>query len=63
MKVQRINKDNYPDCEVGDIGTIAEDTPKSIASYGTSDSLLSKGLILVDFGKGPTPNLIKHLLF
>jgi hypothetical protein len=63
MKVKRINGDNYPDCKVNDIGILCDDTPKSITSYGTSDKLLEMGMVLVDFGKGPTPNLIKHLLF
>ena len=63
MKVTRINQDNFPDCKVGDVGVVVEDTPESIRKYGTSKSLEQHGMILVDFGKGPTPNLIKHLLF
>ena len=63
MKVTRINCDNYPDCKVGDVGVLCDDTVKSIRSYGDSDSLLEKGMVLVDFGKGPTPNLLRHLQF
>ena len=63
MKVTRINSDNFPVCKKGDVGVVCEDTPKTIQSFGTTNSLLEHGMILVDFGTGPSPNQIKHLQF
>ena len=59
--VKRIEKDNYPDCKVGDVGVICAETAETRGMFGLM-SQMPIPMILVRFGNGrPCPNIVKYL--
>jgi len=58
-QVIRINKDNFPVCKVGDVGVVATPDEDTLMMFGSL--CFHENYVLVDFGNGAAPNLLRHL--